>query len=115
MWCGFRFEGSRYRAKPIQRWQALWLTLLLARRIGHPFSRSERRLTYFRSSDLPLEIARSIYAAREYHVLWTHDFTGRTETGAVDNIGYSLVADAYFPALTAAVKRYDRTGCCLRT
>jgi len=82
---------------------------LLARAVGHPFS-DQNALTYLRSSDLPLEIARSIYAARDYHVLWTHDFTGRTETGAIDNIGFSMVADAYLPALTAAVKRYDSTG-----
>ena len=82
---------------------------LLARAVGHPFS-DQNALTYLRSSDLPLEIARSIYAARDYHVLWTHDFTGRTETGAIDNIGFSMVADAYFPALTAAVERYDSTG-----
>ena len=61
-------------------------------------------------TDLPLEIARSIYAARDYHVLWTHDFTGRRESGAIDNVGYSMVADAYLPALTAAVKRYDNAG-----
>ena len=82
---------------------------LIARAVGHPFT-DQNALTYLRSADLPLEIARSIYAARSYHVLWTHDFTGRTETKALDNIGYSMVADAYFPALTAAVKRYDSTG-----
>lgn len=82
---------------------------LLARVVGHPFS-DQNALTYLRSSDLPLEIARSIYAAREYHVLWTHDFTGRTDVGAIDNVAYSMVADAYYPALTAAVERYDSSG-----
>jgi hypothetical protein len=82
---------------------------LIARAVGHPFS-DRNALTYLRSDDLPLEIARSIYAAKEYHVLWTHDFTGRKESGAIDNVGYSMVADAYLPALTAAVKRYDSTG-----
>jgi hypothetical protein len=82
---------------------------LLARAVGHPFT-DRNGLTYLRSTDLPLEIARSIYAAREYHVLWMHDFTGRRESGAIDNVGYSMVADAYLPALTAAVKRYDSTG-----
>jgi hypothetical protein len=77
--------------------------------IGRPFS-DGNALTYLRSSELPLEIARSIYAAREYHVLWMHDFTGRRETGSIDDIGFSMVADAYFPALTDAVKRYDTTG-----
>ena len=82
---------------------------LIARVVGHPFT-DENALTYLRSTDLPLEIARSIYAARRYHVLWTHDFTGRRESGAIDNVAYRMVADAYLPALTAAVKRYDSTG-----
>lgn len=82
---------------------------LIARAVGHPFT-DGNALTYLRSTDLPLEIARSIYAARSYHVLWTHDMTGRLQSGAIDNIAYSLVADAYLPALTAAVKRYDSTG-----
>jgi hypothetical protein len=82
---------------------------LIARAVGHPFS-DQNALTYLRSTDLPIEIARSIDAARDYHVLWTHDFTGRTDVKAIDNVGYSMVADAYYPALTAAVKRYDSTG-----
>jgi hypothetical protein len=82
---------------------------LLSRAAGHPFT-DENALTYLRSGDLPLEIARSIYATRRYHVLWTHDFTGRRPSGAIDNVSYEMVADAYLPALTAAVKRYDSTG-----
>ncbi|HVX38297.1 MAG TPA: hypothetical protein VHB25_01895 [Gemmatimonadaceae bacterium] len=82
---------------------------LVARAVGHPFT-DRNALTYLRSVDLPLEIARSIYATRDYHVLWTHDFTGRRPTGSIDNVAYSMVADAYLPALTAAVKRYDTTG-----
>lgn len=83
---------------------------LLGRAVGRPFT-DRNALTYLRSSDLPLEIARSIYAARDYHVIWTHDFAGRKQqSGAIDNISYATVADAYLPALTAAVKRYDATG-----
>jgi len=82
---------------------------LIERVIGRPFT-DGNSISYHDSSDLPLEVARSIYAARDYHVLWMHDFTGQRESGAVDNIGYSMVADAYFPALTAAVRRYDETG-----
>ncbi|MFN2565516.1 MAG: hypothetical protein ABR499_10985 [Gemmatimonadaceae bacterium] len=82
---------------------------LIARAVGRPFT-DRNALTYLRSSDLPLEIARSIYAARDYHVLWMHDFAGQRESGNVDNIAFSMVADAYFPALTEAVKRYDQTG-----
>jgi hypothetical protein len=82
---------------------------LIERAVGRPFT-DRNALTYLRSGDLPLEIARSIFAARDYHVLVIHDFAGRRETGAVDNIGYSLVADVYIPALTEAVQRYDSTG-----
>jgi hypothetical protein len=83
---------------------------LLSRVVGRPFT-DQNALTMLRGADLPLEIARSIYAARDYHVLWTHDFAGRVlETGAVDNVSYTMVADAYLPALTAAVKRYDANG-----
>ena len=83
---------------------------LIGRVVGHPFT-DKNALTYMRNTDLPLEVARSILAARHYHVLWTHEFQGREWfTRAIDNIGYTMVADAYFPALTAAVRRYERTG-----
>jgi hypothetical protein len=83
---------------------------LIGRVVGHPFT-DGNALTYMRSTDLPLEVARSILAAREYHVLWTHEFMGRHwTTRAIDDIGYTMVADAYLPALTAAVLRYDSTG-----
>ncbi|MFI5256875.1 MAG: hypothetical protein ACHQRK_06395 [Gemmatimonadales bacterium] len=83
---------------------------LLARAVGRPFT-DRNALTLLRSSDLPLEIARSIYATKDYHVLWIHDFTGlRQNTRTVDNISYEMVANAYLPALTEAVKNYDRTG-----
>lgn len=80
---------------------------LIERAIGRPFS-DRNALTYLRSSDLPLEMARSIFAARDYHVMWTHDFAGRRDdTKTLDEVSYALVADAYLPALTRAVQRYD--------
>jgi hypothetical protein len=83
---------------------------LIGRVVGHPFT-DGNALTYMRSTDLPLEVARSILAARQYHVMWTHEFMGREwYTRTIDDIGYTMVADAYFPALTAAVQRYDSTG-----
>ena len=83
---------------------------LLGRFVGRPFT-DQNALTMLRSTDLTLEIARSIYATRDYHVLWVHDITGRrAKTGTVDNVSYEMVANAYLPALTEAVKRYDQTG-----
>ena len=82
---------------------------LIARVVGHNFS-DQNALAYLNSTELPLEIARTVFATRDYHVLWTHDFAGRRFSGAIDNLGYSMVADVYLPALTEAVKRYDSTG-----
>lgn len=83
---------------------------LIGRFVGRPFT-DRNALTLLRSGDLPLEIARSVFAARAYHVLWLHDFTGvRERTGAIDLISYEMVADVYLPALTEAVRRYDATG-----
>ena len=83
---------------------------IVGRLVDQPFT-DQNAISYITSTDLPLEIARSIFAARRYHVLWTHDFAGTAEgTRALDNISYEMVADVYLPALTAAVKRYDATG-----
>lgn len=82
---------------------------LIERAAGRPFS-ERNALTYLRSADIPLEIARSIFAARQYHVLQVHDFAGQREkTMSVDEVAFTMVVDAYLPALTAAVQRYDST------
>ena len=54
---------------------------IVGRVVGHAFT-NDNELAYLRTADLPLEIARSIMAARRYHVLWTHDFTGRRPSKA---------------------------------
>ena len=82
---------------------------LIGRAVGRAFT-NNNALAYLRTADLTVEIARSITAARKYHVLWTHDFTGRRPSGSLDDIAYTMVADAYLPALTAAVQRYDTSG-----
>ncbi len=82
---------------------------LMARAAGRPFTNGNG-MTYLRSTDLPLEFARSVTLARDYHVLWIHDFTGRRPTGEIDRVSFGEVADVYFPALTRAVQRYDSTG-----
>lgn len=80
---------------------------LIESAVGRRFT-DQNALTYLRSADIPLEIARSIFAARDYHVLQTHDFAGlRSGTGSVDDVSFTMVADVYLPALTQAVQRYD--------
>lgn len=114
----------------VQQWRdsrLLWLPLQLAltpeeydeqsevdalieRAVGHPFT-DRNALAYLRSADIPLEIVRTVFATRDYHVVWTHDFSGRREgTNRLDEVSFAMVADGYLPALTQAVQRYDSTG-----
>lgn len=82
---------------------------LIQRAVGRQFS-DGNGLAYLETSDIPMEIARSIFAARDHHVLWTHDFTGqRADDKSVDEISYAMVADVYLPALAEAARRYDST------
>ena len=82
---------------------------LIQRAVGREFS-DGNGLAYLETSDIPMEIARSIFAARDHHVLWTHDFTGqRADDKSLDGISYAMVADVYLPAITQAVLRYDST------
>jgi len=82
---------------------------LITRMTGRRFTEGNE-LTYLREDRVQIEIARSLIAARDYHVLWVHDFAGQRPSGAVDRVGFGQVAHAYFPALTRAVARYDSTG-----
>lgn len=83
---------------------------LIERAVGHPFT-DRNALAYLRSADIPLEIVRTVFATRDYHVVWTHDFSGKREgTNRLDEVSYAMVADGYLPALTQAVQRYDSTG-----
>jgi phosphatidylserine/phosphatidylglycerophosphate/cardiolipin synthase-like enzyme len=56
------------------------------------------------------ELIRSIHQARDYHVLWIHDFPGTTSAGTVDRVGARVVADGYLAALTQRVLEFDATG-----
>jgi len=82
---------------------------LITQVIGRPFSRGNR-IAYLHEDRVQIEIARTLYAARDYHVMWVHDYAGRRPSGAVDQVGFAETAHAYFPALTRAVARFDSTG-----
>jgi hypothetical protein len=82
---------------------------LIERVEGRSFT-AGNQLNYLHENDVNVEIARSIVLARDYHVLWIHDFAGTRPSGAVDVVGFRMTADVYFPALTRAVERFDSTG-----
>src|SRR5678816_4303012 len=71
---------------------------LIGRVIGRPFT-PKNQITYLREDRVQLEIARSLFAARDYHVLWVHDYAGTRASGAVDRIGFAETANVYFPCL----------------
>jgi hypothetical protein len=50
------------------------------------------------------EVYRMIHEARDYHVLWIHDYRGRNSQGDPDKIGYAQTVDAYLAALTDRVR-----------
>jgi hypothetical protein len=55
------------------------------------------------------ELHRMIHAAREYHVLWIHDYRGKNTAGKPDRIGYMQTVDAYMKALIDRVREYETT------
>jgi hypothetical protein len=54
------------------------------------------------------EVYRMIHEARDYHVLWIHDYRGRNGQGDPDKIGYGQTVDAYMAALTDRVREYEK-------
>ncbi|HWN83099.1 MAG TPA: hypothetical protein VNM87_13455, partial [Candidatus Udaeobacter sp.] len=82
---------------------------LLARVVEEPFT-DANDVFYMRSDLFQQELARSILAARDYHVLWIHDYRGLNALKEPDDIGFRQTVQVYLAALTQQVRNYDRTG-----
>jgi hypothetical protein len=82
------------------------LDALVERAVGREFT-DGNIVSYVINVQLQAEVQQSIRDARDYHVLWIHDFRGFTETGAPDRMALSYVVQAYLGALTTAVRAYD--------
>lgn len=80
---------------------------LLERVTGVPFTRGHD-LVYATDERFEPALRRSILDARDYHVLWIHDFAGRNPDGGPDRVGHEVV-QAYLTALTSAAASFDRT------
>ena len=74
--------------------------------VGQSFTPGNRAW-YVINEEFQVEATQSILAARDYHVLWIHDFSGRNDEGAPDPTSLKYVVHAYLRALTDAVRRYD--------
>jgi len=79
---------------------------LIERAVGHAFT-DGNRVSYVINQHLQSEVQQSIRDARDYHVLWIHDFRGVTESGEPDRMSLRYVVQAYIEALTTAVRAYD--------
>lgn len=82
---------------------------LLERITGRPFLPGHD-LDYATDERFEPALRRSIVEAREYHVLWIHDFAGRDPAGRPDTVTERVVLEGYFVALERAALAFDRTG-----
>jgi hypothetical protein len=64
---------------------------------------------YIVNEEFQSEVARSVRAAQDYHVLWIHDVSGYNHHGEPDAIGYEQACN-YLLALAERVRAYDDTG-----
>jgi hypothetical protein len=77
--------------------------------VGRQFT-DGNSIYYVINEQFQVEVTRTIRQARDYHVLWIHDFRGRNDEGTPDKLSLRYVVDAYLRALTDAVRAYDARG-----
>jgi hypothetical protein len=65
---------------------------------------------YVMNEEFQLEMSRSVLLAKDYHVLWIHDFRGDNGHGQPDEMAFRHTLDSYIQALINRVRDYDRTG-----
>jgi hypothetical protein len=67
-------------------------------------------MSYVVNEQFQFQLSRTVHAARNYHVLWIHDFRGFDGGGNPDEVSYSHVLHSYLGAMTQRVREYDSTG-----
>ena len=85
------------------------LDSLLSQATERPITHGNR-IWYVHNDRFRLELIKSIGLARNYHVLWVHDFRGVNDSGRPDRLSLLLVTEAYLAALRERVAEYDSTG-----
>ena len=82
---------------------------IVARAVGVPFTEGNT-VSYIINEQFQYQLSRTIRAAEDYHVLWTHDFRGIDDGGDPDEMAFRHVVRSYLAALTEHVQAYDRAG-----
>jgi hypothetical protein len=81
---------------------------LLTRFTGRPFLPGHD-LDYATDERFDPALRRSILDARDYHVLWIHDFAGRNSDNRPDSVSEGVVVDGYLAALERAAHAFERS------
>jgi len=97
----------QYALRPEEHDTQSEIDRLVERLSGTPFE-GGHDLDYATDERFEPALQRSIREARDYHVLWIHDFAGRNPDGGLDFVALQVVR-AYLTALTSAAKAFDRT------
>jgi hypothetical protein len=82
---------------------------LLERLVGEPIQ-GGNDYAYLINEAFSPELIRSIHEARDYHVLWIHDFPGIAPGGKPDRIAARVAGSGYLAALARRVREFDQTG-----
>lgn len=82
---------------------------IIERAIGADFVGGNAAV-YISGQQFQRELTNQILSSEEYHVLWIHDYRGRTPEGRVDLVAFHQSVAGYLTALTRRVREYDRTG-----
>ncbi len=85
------------------------LDALVARAVESRFTEGNF-VSYVINEQFQYQLSRTIRAAEEFHVLWTHDFRGVDDVGDPDEMAFRHVVRSYFAAMTQRVREFDRTG-----
>jgi phosphatidylserine/phosphatidylglycerophosphate/cardiolipin synthase-like enzyme len=84
------------------------LDAIVARAVGRPFLPGTSTFPT-NAARFQLELVRSIREARDYHVLWIHDYAGIVD-GKPDPVALAVSTKGYLEALADRVREYDETG-----
>jgi len=120
--------AEEIRAFQKERWEdsrLVWLPLQLALRAEDHDSREElqalielgtrqkfyraNRTKYVLNEEFQLEFFRSVHEARDYHVLWIHDYRGLNGQGKPDEVAFKQTVQGYLRAMTERIQEYDQT------
>ena len=94
--------------RPEQHDSQAEIDAVVARALARPFTRGNA-IFPTNGSRFQLEVIRSLHDARDYHVLWIHDYAGRVG-GQPDPVAHEVTVKGYLAALTRRVREYDETG-----